>query len=552
MSVFNQVPVKKEKRSRFDMSHEVKLTGNMGKLIPVLAEPVLPNDTWRIASAQVIRTAPLVTPVMHRVKAYMHYFFVPNRILWENFTDFITGGEDGMNTSVHPFLKWAGDNSATQGLSTLGDYLGLPQNQGGGDVNTIDVNALPFAAYQLIFNEYYRSQDLVQERNYKLVDGDNSGTSDLYALRDRAWSHDYFTSALPFVQKGPEATIPLGSTAPLEYYSMDKGNSSGNGIIYNVDHQNGQPIAGQWPTNPASVRISEGIAQAPAVGGLYESDGNFTDVKLTHLDVSPMHRVNLANATAYTINDLRRSFALQRWLEKNARGGSRYTEYLWNHWQRKSSDARLQRPEFLGGGSTPIQFSEVLQTSQSAFTGDPSPSLQPATPQGNMAGHGLSAGSSGSIKFNAEEHGWIIGILSIMPKTGYMQGIPRKFKMVDKFDYPTPIFANIGEQAILNQEVYADWTNAPEQNEQTFGYVPRYVEAKYINNRVAGQFRGNLKYWHMARDFANRPNLNAAFIASDPTRRIFAVTDPNEDTLYINVYFNISTKRTLPYFGQPI
>jgi len=499
MSIFSKIQKTKLKSNTFDLSHDRKFSGQMGKIIPTGVFECVPGDKWRMSTSQLVRFAPLISPLMHQISVYTHAFFVPNRILWDNWQNFITGGEDGLDTSVLPYFNFVGD----QPPGSLEDYIGLPSQAGA----VQEVNALPFAAYQTIYNEYFRDQNLVTKVDTTLVDGLNPITF-FRPLRTRAWQHDYFTSALPWTQKGAEATIPLGQIEP-NYKDASE-------FVFSI---------GAIPTNPDAVEYdNDGIIQ-----------GSLTDGRIENLDTM--------NVDATTINDLRNAFRLQEWLEKNARGGSRYIESIMSHFGVSSSDSRLQRPEFLGGSAAPVTFSEVLQTSQSAFSEG---SLQPATPQGNMAGHGVSVGSNGGINYFCEEHGFIITLLTVLPKTSYQQGIPKHFLKFDKFDYFWPSFAHLGEQPIENRELY--YANDG-QNEETFGYTPRYAEYKYLPSTVHGEFKTTLDFWHLGRIFDNRPQLNQEFIECDPDTRIFAVETGEQ--MYVHLHHKIKAKRLMPYFGTP-
>ncbi len=514
MSIFTHVEKTKVKNNTFDLSHDKKFTMKMGELTPIFSQEVLPGDKWNIKTTQLLRLAPMIAPIMHQITCYTHYFFVPNRLVWNRWEKFITGGEDGERDPQHPFIQFGSNVNGLQGIGSLSDYLGLPvQNTVSGQY---DINAIPFAAYQLIYEDYYRDQNLIPASWAPLDDGNNSlRYNEFLKIRKRAWQHDYFTSALPWTQRGPEATIPLGDTAPIIYKNDDQRNQ----ILRNV---NGGLKSNQ---TQAGSNASGQILGYP--------DGNFavTDLNKTHV-------TDLTGATAASIIDLRRAFKLQEFLEKNARGGVRYNESILAHFGVTTSDGRLQRPEYLGGGATPITISEVLQTSDSA---------QDLTPQGNMAGHGVSLGQNSKVSYRSEEHGWVIGIMSIMPKTQYMQGIPRQMRKFDKFDYYFPSFAHIGEQPIYNEEIYADDSST---SLTTFGYTPRYAEYKYVPSTVHGEMRTTLNFWHLGRIFSGLPTLSQQFIECTPDAdRVFAVS--GEEHFYVHQHYKVKASRKMPYFGKP-
>lgn len=508
-NIFNSIQLKKPKKNFFDLTHDVKLSANMGELTPILTLEVVPGDKIEIGCESIIRFAPMTAPVMHRMDVTMHYFFVPNRILWDNWEKFITNnGPNGTGPEiVAPYITAGYFSPSEQGPAAAGnaarmaDYLGVPPSPNGANTH---ISLLPFAAYQAIYNEYYRDQNLIAPVNYKLEDGNIDPTSyarirEITNLRNRAWEHDYFTSSLPFAQKGAAVDIPLGAV-------------NGDANIY---------------SNVGNTTLS-GSAGDPVMIG--DTAAGLTDLwaQTDGLTVEPT-----------TINDLRRAYRLQEWLEKNARGGTRYIESILSHFGVKSSDARLQRPEYITGVKTPVVISEVLNTS----------GTEGELPQGNMAGHGIAVSSGKSGTYYAEEHGYIIGIMSIMPKTAYQQGIPRTFLKLDPLDYYWPSFANIGEQEVQLQELYAYTSNATD----TFGYVPRYAEYKYMPSRVAGDFRNSLDYWHLGRIFASEPTLSQEFVECTPedTERIFAVTDPDAQKLYCHVLNKIKAVRPMPKYGTP-
>jgi hypothetical protein len=505
-NLFNSIKLTKPQKNSFDLSHDVKLSTKMGQLTPILTLECVPGDKFTLGCESLVRFAPLIAPVMHRMDVSMHYFFVPNRILWSNWEKFITDANSGI---VAPFLNvasdWNDDPTLKAGLNFL-DYLGVPPPPATGGV-VQPVNALPLAAYQCIYNEYYRDQNLQAPVDYKLTDGSNNTgggkREGLIKLRNRAWEHDYFTASLPFAQKGAAVDIPIGLVeGDLPVYLNSSSGTSLNGT-------------------PSSVNVA-------AQGGRTDVPADSLYADTSNAEIEPT-----------TINDLRRAFRLQEWLEKNARGGTRYIESILSHFGVRSSDARLQRPEYITGVKTPVVVSEVLNT-----TGQTD-----GLPQGNMAGHGLSISSGKSGSYYCEEHGYIIGIMSVMPKTAYQQGIPKTFLKNDTLDYYFPSFANIGEQPVTNNELYAYTSTAND----TFGYVPRYSEYKFMPSRVAGEFRTDLKYWHLGRIFETQPSLNSTFVECNPadTTRIFAVVDEGEDPLYCHVYNKIQAIRPMPKYGTP-
>jgi hypothetical protein len=513
----------------FDLSHDKRMTMQMGKIIPVMAMDVLPGDKFTIETSHLTRFLPLVAPVMHNVKVKVRYFFSPNRLVWPNWEDFITGPESVTDTTepVHPTIP------VTALPSTLPDYMGVSTSTNAAGI-TPAVNALPFAHYQFIWNEYFRDQNLQPELQVGLSDGNNGSNSALYTLRDVAWQHDRFTSALPFTQKGPEVTLPvLNATGggpngliDLTFIGTNSGNANpstytnvATGIVGDV-HQAGNTVALLGPNNASGINRS----------------GQVDVTAHTFVDPSQI------NASAATINQLREAFAIQKWLELNARTGNRYTEHIQAHFGVKPQDSRLQRPEEFGGSVSTIQFSEVLQTSETTTTG------QDASALGTMGGHAITASGSRKASYYAQEHGWIFAMMYIVPDTTYFQGIAPKFSKVDRYDYFQPLLAHIGEQPVLNKEVYADGTSA---DNNVFGYLPIYDEYRHELNTVAGEMKNTLDYWHLGRKFSNRPSLNSTFIACDPANRIFTQLD-NDEQVIAHVYNSVIAQRKVPYYGTPM
>lgn len=481
------------RRNKFSLSHYRLSTINMGGLYPLAVTEVLPGDTIQQATSALIRCSPLLAPVMHPVRVRIHHWYVPNRLLWDQWEDFITAGPDGMDDSPFPYIT---SPSGGFTVGSLADHMGLPVGVAG-----MQVSALPFRAYAMIWNENYRDQDLQSELVFSEDGGSDTTTNTL--LQNCAWEKDYFTSSRPWEQKGPAITIPIGTTAPI----TDTGNfrlkvPAGGGTDVAMDPSATRAIYGITPITPSTaLRYDAGLA------------------------------ADLSSASAITINRLREAFALQRFEEARARYGSRYTEYL-RYLGVKSSDARLQRPEYLGGGKQIIQFSEVLQTAEGE------------NPVGSMLGHGIGAMRSNRFRRFFEEHGYMITLISVQPKTMYMQGLARHWSRRVKEDFWQKELEHIGQQEVYNDEVYAAHTTP----KGIFGYQDRYDEYRRKESSVAGEFRTSmLNHWHLARDFSSNPALNETFVKCVPTERIFA--DNQEDTLYIMANHSIQARRMLARTG---
>lgn len=565
-NIFKSIRVRRPKRHKFNLSHEVKLTCNIGDLIPVDWREVVPGDSFQHKVEALVRFQALLAPLMHRVDVYFHHFFVPNRLIWDDFENFITGGEDGQFVTTPPLIKFitgSGTNSeahykqiqAANTLGTLADFLGVPSfvdlpfDERDTYAYSMDVSALPFRAYQLIYNEWYRDQNLQEE-----IDIDKSSTSiqsvnavsgtyylnPLVQLRKRNWHKDYFTSALPWTQRGGDVTLPLNGSANVNYVQTPGlttvMRNSNTGEILNV------------PGSPQNITYGQGSKL-------------YTGTTISDVDNSANLEVDLSSASGSTVNELRRSIAIQQWLEKNARGGARYIEQILSHFGVMGKDSRLQRPQYLGGSKSPVSISEVVQNSATG-TGD--------TPQGNLAGKALAVTYDNGYKRFFDEHGIVMTIMSIVPKANYQQGLARKFQRRDKFDYYFPEFAHLGEQPIFKSELFYDFTKPTSQQQdaqsfdlaQPFGYTPRYAEYKTELNRVHGQFKDTLSFWHMGRIFANSPGLNGDFVKIDAQRddlnRVFAtenVTDANGneiDKIEVQLYHDIKAKRPMPVYGTPM
>lgn len=495
------------KRSKFSLSHYNLLTCDMGELIPLTWYEVLPGDTIQHSTSMLLRVLPLVAPIMHPVRIRIHHWFVPNRLLYEDWEEYITGGEDGMSAAIHPQIVITNPSKGT-----LADYLGVPP----GTYEKF-FNALPFRAYAKIYNEAYRDQDLQSEVGLDLGGGPSESVTNTSLLKV-AWEKDYFTTARPEPVKGPDLYIPLGDKAPV----------TGIGKVnQNFDYSSGaaNETGGGSPTYASYAKIDEATANDR---WRVEEDPDNAGYPGIYADLS--------EATGISISDLREYLALQRYQEARARFGSRYSEYLrYLVPGLKPSDARLQEPEYLGGGRNVISFSEILQSESSDAT----------TPQGTMTGHGISAMRTRRFRRFFEEHGIVMSLMSVVPKAIYTQGLFRKWQRQTKEAYFQKELQFIGEQEILNEEVYvetADWGG-------TFGYQHRYDEYRYHPSTVHGDFHDTLDHWHMGRQFASEPALNSTFITANPTDRVYAQT--STDNLLVMANHSIQARRILSKWSTP-
>lgn len=548
--MFNSVRVRKPKRNAFDLSYENKVSCNMGDLVPVFLKEVVPGDTFQNTTEMYMKFAPLISPVMHRINVYTHFFFVPNRLVWNHWEDFITGGEKGDFVTPPPRITFGPGSDSSEaaiqrqylGNGTLADYLGIPYMDGT-NTETYGFSALPFRAYQLIYNEYYRDQNLQEPVPFPI--GDTVRPQDraaLLTLRRRAWEKDYFTSALPFAQRGEPVPINISSGnstvvfesngKPGYFRKTDGGPWLSTDVYGPVDMFHGTPSTN--PNNP--VLVNSGMA----VTGHTDGGGDRTPIAY---DPNGTLKAQLDDVN-FTVNQMREANALQRWLEAAARFGSRYKEVILGHFGVVSPDSRLDRPEYLGGGKSPVQIGEVLQTSAS----------NSESAQANPAGSASAVSVTHQFSKSFSEHGYIIGIMSVLPRTAYQQGLPRHYQRVLREDYYWPLYAHLGEQEVYNSELYATAENINDKS--GFGYQSRYAEYKYSPSEVHGEFRGNLAFWHLGRIFANQPNLNESFIKFQPDNRIWAVNkDPDGqdivEHLYVQLYHNCRALRPMPKFGTP-
>lgn len=498
-------------RGKFSLSNTKLLSCDMGEIVPIGLTEVLPGDTFQQSTSLLVRVAPLLAPVMHPVEVKVHHWYVPHRLVWEDFEDFITGGPDGDSTPLRPTITV---NTGTGwAIGSLADYLGVPTG-----VDDKPVSALPFRGYAKIFNEFYRDQDLVDELVVSEASGPDTTTSTV--LQNAAWEKDYFTSARPFTQKGPAIVIPFEGQAPV--VGIGKGNQT-----YSAGAQTVYETGG---TASTTYDPSQRIGEAANLNYYVEED-----------DANPGFPgifADLAGADAIPIAQFRRAMALQRYEEARARYGSRYTEYLRYAFGVRSSDARLQRPEYLGGGKQTLQFSEVLQTGVTTDADD-------SEGVGNMKGHGIGAMRSNRYRRYFEEHGFVFTFMVVRPKTIYAQGLPRHWSRATKEDYFQKELQAIGQQEIFQKEIY--WGTATP--DAVFGYQDRYDEYRRQESSIAGEFRDTtLNYWHYARIFGSEPSLNDDFVTSIPTKRVNAVQ--TNDVLYVMANHSIQARRSVAKTGK--
>lgn len=493
------------KRNKFSLSNTKLLSCDMGELVPIGLTEVLAGDSIQQATSALVRAAPLLSPVMHPVHVNVHHWFIPHRLVWEDWENFITGGPDGLDASVFPTITAGGSGFA---VGSLADYLGCPTG-----VANLEVSALPFRAYALVYNEWYRDQDLVSKLTIDLTSGPDTTTNT--DLQVGAWEKDYFTSARPWEQKGASITVPIGEAAPVRGLGISPGSFT---ITAGTIKESGE--------NDVTAANSDGNRYQSSSVQAFFMRQDATDP--TYPDVY----ADLSNAQGVDVNVLREALALQRYQEARARYGSRYSEYL-AYLGVRSSDARLQRPEYCGGGKSTIQFSEVIQTAEGT------------NPVGELRGHGIAAAKSNRFRRFFEEHGYVLTLLTVRPKTIYGNGLFRTWNRRTKEDFWQKELQHIGQQEILNKEVYA----AHATPNGTFGYQDRYDEYRRQESSIAGEFRtSTLNFWHMARIFASDPALNADFVKCIPTERTFAV--PSEDVLYIMARHRIQARRLVAATGS--
>nr|DAH88292.1 MAG TPA: major capsid protein [Microviridae sp.] len=521
--LFSQIPSTQIPRSVFDRSHGYKTTFNSGYLVPFYVDEVLPGDSFKLTATLFARLATPIVPFMDNLYLETFFFFVPNRLVWDNWQKF--NGEQKNPSDPTDFLvpTVSGTNVRNQ---TLWDYFGLPTNVS----NALKVNALPFRAYNLIFNEWFRDENL--QESLKVPTGDGPDNLDDYNLVRRGKRHDYFTSCLPWPQKGPGVEISIGGSASVNASGVVSG--SGVPIFDRASRSGSNPVGGLM----AEAHNSAGVFYSATGGSADYYALSWKDPKLT---VSVSGVADLSSATPISINDLRQAFQIQKLYERDARGGTRYTEILRSHFGVISPDARLQRPEYLGGSSARISINPVQQTSATSDT----------TPQGNLAAYGVASDSFHGFSKSFVEHGYVFGFVNVRADLTYQQGLNRMWSRQGRFDFYWPVLAHLGEQAVLNKEIYAQGTV---DDDKVFGYQERYAEYRYYPGQITGKFRSTdpqpLDSWHLSQKFDSLPTLSSQFIEDNPpVGRVIAVQ--NEPQFLFDSYIRLKCARPMPVYSVP-
>lgn len=527
-------------RSTFDRSHSLKTSFNAGDLIPFYVDEVLPGDTFSVRTSKVIRMPSLITPIMDNIYLDTYFFFVPNRLVWEHWREL--NGENTQSAWIpqtqYQVPQITSPASTGWSVGTIADYMGIPTG-----VSNLSVNALPFRAYSLICNEWFRDENLTDPLVTPLDDATVAGVNTGNYITDCAKGglpfkvskyHDYFTSCLPSPQKGPDVTIPVVSAEPYPVRALsDEVGSPYEYMRFYTDAAN----PGTWS---ATSRMGTLGASSGTTVGL---SMNSVDQNAGYMP-SNLWAIPSDSGTVATINQLRMAFQIQKMYEKDARGGTRYIEILKAHFGVTSPDARLQRPEYLGGNRVPINVNQIVQQSQTTEQ----------SPQGNPVGLSLTSDTHHDFKKSFVEHGFVIGVMAARYDHTYQQGLERFWSRKDRFDYYWPVFANIGEQAVKNQEIYAQGSSA---DEEVFGYQEAWADYRYKPNHVTGEMRSqyaqSLDVWHLADDYAQLPALSDAWIREDKSNidRVIAVSSAVSHQFFADIYIENRSTRPMPMYSIP-
>lgn len=542
-SHFSLLPRVDISRSRFDRSSSLKTSFNAGDIVPFFLEEVLPGDTFNVHTSRVVRMQTLLTPMMDNVYLDTYYFFVPNRLVWNHWKEFC--GENTESAWIPETEYSIPQITAPAGgweVGTIADYFGVPTG-----VANLSVSALPFRAYALIMNEWFRDQNLMDPLAVPVDDATVAGSNGALAIQDVAKGgkpyvaskyHDYFTSALPSPQKGPDVTIPVADAAQAYVYPAKNLNPR---LVENFNDL-------KW-VDSSGNGVSDNLA--PLYAASFDGGATYIGSNTTGSDLRRVMPGNLVaqfsgTAQGASINQLRLAFQIQKFYEKQARGGSRYTEVVRSFFGVTSPDARLQRPEYLGGNRVPINVNQVIQQSGTGTASE--------TPQGTVVGMSLTTDSHSDFTKSFTEHGFIIGVMCARYDHTYQQGLERMWSRKDKFDYYWPVFANIGEQGIKNKEIFAQG-NA--KDDEIFGYQEAWADYRYKPNRVTGEMRSaykqSLDVWHLADDYAQLPSLSSEWIIEDKKNidRVLAVTSELSNQFFADIYVKNYCTRPMPMYSIP-